>query len=999
MRLAHRLLAGAAALGIALSGPPAHAWKPKTHIYLAEEVLRDALDNGKVTLYETDHASGKILGTLGEFEVDPKILAALRAAPAQYRAGVLGPDAYPDILTGQQIIHPDEALAHDGSASGTDAWMAYLWQRGFATNSDQKIQAFTLGYLTHAAGDVFAHTFVNHFAGGEFMLTPDPTNAVKHLVLEGYIGKRTPETKSAFASRVRTGGGPRNGRKRDDLGLDPDAGADPIVYEQVNMPVTQANTSIAGVEDFIYREMTYAPPGSLLEQKLLKGGGTSRSIPYVYSLLRNGLQRQVDEYERVRMSKTGPDRLAYAALNGPAAEYKKAWIKDIDAGLAALPAVSHKVATAIVYNEQGTSMDAAEAAMKQYVVDHMASMSGVPDGVVATAKFVADVIEAISPSFLSDAISALMKEPIDALVKGTTGKTAAEWKSYLKNPEAHFDEIMNRRGGGHGGEVDHPITLADFNRDHLKIADPGFQNPSLKWKIEELPPAFNTVQLTKMLMLGDAGMGQLAGALQAKGAPMGAQPGQFRNHMLGWVRSLDAGNQWQGRKGRKPGPSPLPAFAKGGNAAAYYKLFLTQTGEQPIADAGTHGSNPAPADPQPRQPAPQDLRPWVDTWETTYGTVKLALSPDGVLSGRLMLVDPATGLSQESDRLELRAGASPGALVGTSKYAAHVGEVSMTLSAGGDSFTATTRMAGASNPSAWTGRRSRLRQGPPAPAPAPAPIDASLPKGRVTPLSVQVIGALPSAEVKAFTAKAGAIIEKVLATPTLHKPRGFSITRSLTIDSPPPEQPQSNPFVGRATMIPQTIDLSHGAQPDADGAYMGRLEGPTFQIRFNNLTALYANNSGGGMSDPRYLPMKMTRIQGFPVFQVGVRQVILIAKPGRLPYVPMTKGEYLDRLAREVPNDTRIAPTRAAMTPQDHAAPACESARLRDLFGDCSKSDATYLVRLNPDYFDKGARKGAIQLVAISTPIPGGHGHKILEPKLKAAASELDLKSIQAMLD
>ena len=61
-------------------------------------------------------------------------------------------------------------------------------------------------------------------------------------------------------------------------------------------------------------------------------------------------------------------------------------------------------------------------------------------------------------------------------------------------------------------------------------------------------------------------------------------------------------------------------------------------------------------------------------------------------------------------------------------------------------------------------------------------------KGRVAPLSVQVIGALPQAEVKAFTAKAGTIIDKVLATPALHQPRGFSITRSLTVDSPPSDR-------------------------------------------------------------------------------------------------------------------------------------------------------------------------------------------------------------------
>lgn len=271
-------------------------------------------------------------------------------------------------------------------------------------------------------------------------------------------------------------------------------------------------------------------------------------------------------------------------------------------------------------------------------------------------------------------------------------------------------------------------------------------------------------------------------------------------------------------------------------------------------------------------------------------------------------------------------------------------------------------------------------------------------KGRVAPLSVQVIGALPQAEVKAFTAKAGTIIDKVLATPALHQPRGFSITRSLTVDSPPSDQVQSQPFVARATMIPQMINLEAGAKPDAEGAYMGRLEGPTFQIRFNSLTALYPNDNGDRLDQPRDLPMKMTAIQGFPVFQVGIRQVILIAKPGRLPYRPMTKGEYLDWLAKEIPDDTRLAPTRAALTGQQLAAPACASSRLSQLFGDCAKGAAP-IVRLNPAYFDKGVRKGAIQLVAISTPIPGGHGHKILEPKLKAAASELDLASIQALLD
>lgn len=271
-------------------------------------------------------------------------------------------------------------------------------------------------------------------------------------------------------------------------------------------------------------------------------------------------------------------------------------------------------------------------------------------------------------------------------------------------------------------------------------------------------------------------------------------------------------------------------------------------------------------------------------------------------------------------------------------------------------------------------------------------------RGRVTPLGVQVIGALPAAEVKAFTAKASAIVEAALATPSLNQPRGFSITRSLTIDAPPQDQPQANPFVGRATMIVQLIDVESGSKADAAGAYMGRLEGPAMTIRFNNLTALYANNSGGTMDEARYLPLKMTPVGGFPTFRVGVNQVILVARPGRLPYVQMTKGEYLRQQARQI-DDPKLAADLAALSPQQASAPACASSRLRERFGDCAAPDATFYVRLNPAYFDKGARKGAIQLAAISTPIPGGHGHKVLEPRLKAAAGEIDLAAVQAMLD
>lgn len=701
-----RALLCGVALAAALAAPPAYAWKPKTHIYLAEEALRDALDDGKVTLRLTDYRTGKVVGELGAFEADPQILAALRAAPQQYRAGVLGPDAYPDILTGQQIIHPDAAEAIGAGADGSNAWLTHLWRRGFVDNSSPQVRAFTVGYLTHAAGDVFAHTFVNHFAGGEFMLTPDPTNAVKHLVLEGYIGKRTPATISAVSSSVTTGG-PLTARKRDDLGFDDEVKRSRATYYGT---VTQEQTSIAGVESFIYRELTYAAPGSVLERKLMKGAGASRSIPYIFSTLRNGLQKEVEAYDRTRLSKNGPARLAYAASFGPAAEYRRAWIKDIDAGLAAFPVVSHEIAKAIVYNEGGSDMKRAKAVMDQYVVDHLASMAGAPDAAVATVAFISSVIDGILPPPMREALRSLMQAPLDLLIKGVSGRTADEWADYLKNPETHFDEVMTRRGGGHDGESDHPIDLATFNREHLKLADSGYSNPSLKWRVDDLPPAFNTIQLTKLMLLGDKGLADLEAALKAKGATMGGPPGEFRNLMLGWVRSLDAGNQWQGLSG-----APQPAFAANGGSA-YRRLFLQQLGEKPwIADEAQE----APADAQTPPAAPaQDLAPFAGDWDTTLGRATLVLGEDGVLRGRLMTRD-AYGAEREGERLELGDGQTPGQLKGQALYAAHASELTLTFDAERNAFTGAVKAQGSSSPLAWSGKRLAAK-GPEKAEPEPA---------------------------------------------------------------------------------------------------------------------------------------------------------------------------------------------------------------------------------------------------------------------------------------
>lgn len=550
--------------GLALAGP-ADAWKPRTHIYLAELARRDAID-GRVTIYEVEHVSGRIVGELGQFEVDPKILPALRDSAAQFRAGVVGPDAYPDMVTGQQLIHPgtnphilgDPTYGELASAPGTDAWLTHLWRIAYGrqTMSDAArtqmgggvagtlrsgsadghfqtpaIRAFVVGYVTHAAGDMFMHTFVNHYTGGDFALQPDPRNAVKHIVLEGYVGTRT----------QRLGQG---------MGI-----------------------SINGVDDFIHLFMVAGRPGTILYDHLMQGAGAGTSFPAVFSALRANLQRDVDEYERARLVRKGPERVAYAMRHGPEAEYKKAWIDDIDKGLRAWPVTSHLIAQEIIYNEQD-SMNLSEAKFHatDFMWKHGFSMMGVPDAVVTPINWVRAVLAAL-PSPFQALIDAIKEALLDWAVKTATGMSPDELSSYLKDPAHHFDAVMNSPGGGYGGRSETRVTLAEFNRDVLKIDDPSTEHPDLHFHPYEFAPAFNTIQMTKIAFLSEKGMADLRAAMKAKGVDTPPAAGRFENAMLGFLTSIDGDNRWQQAAGQRG-----QVFARG-NAAAWRMLFKRQIGE------------------------------------------------------------------------------------------------------------------------------------------------------------------------------------------------------------------------------------------------------------------------------------------------------------------------------------------------------------------------------------------------------------------------------------
>ncbi len=524
-------------IGVFSHTSSALAWKPTTHVYLAEQAIKDALDDGKITVYRVDYQTGKVIFEggapvkVGDYEVDPEILDALRKYRAQYRAGVFGPDAYPDILTGQQVIHPNT-----NNVGGTNAWLQYLWDSASRPENNKPwIKAFVVGYLTHAAGDMYGHTFVNNFTDGPFEIEPPegPENAIKHIVLESYVDKLLPS------------------------------------------PTYDAR--IDGVEDFIYRFMINATPGSMLDKHLLvRGGkGTDFSVPRRYSTIRAKLEADLKAYSdkvnkyngrivdkrreaegckvySLNCSKTilyaeaaaiATEKSAYIARNKLQIEYKRAWRNDIDTGLKAWPKVSHEVAKALFFNPQRRAdTDRAKELLTQYAIDHLAKMEGSPD----VASSLINIVRAIVPDFKY--IEELKKKFYRQLVKETTGIDIDELKEYLTEPANHFDSVMSQGAGER-------VNSQTFRQKYWSNPEPSKFN-------DYNPATYNTVLMSKLILLKQSEVNRLLRDLGSSSEL------PTSNIMLGFITTLDGDNEWS--KG----------LILARSCETYSKIFMRQPGEK-----------------------------------------------------------------------------------------------------------------------------------------------------------------------------------------------------------------------------------------------------------------------------------------------------------------------------------------------------------------------------------------------------------------------------------
>jgi hypothetical protein len=548
-----RLLAGIA-LFLAAVGP-LPAWKVITHAHLAFIARADALDDGKIVIYLADHDTGRLVlnaagkpEEIGRYEVDPRILRVLRDFPEHFRAGVIGTDVLPDMLTAQTIVHPDNGAI---GRTTSDEWLDLIWTDALKTWSDRAL-AFAAGYLAHGAGDLYGHTFVNDYAGGPFMLG---RNALKHFVLESYIDNRTPREDGFF------------------------------------------DISIEGIEPFLHRTLVVQPmiwrPGT---DSIRGGAMINYSPPRVFQAMREqiiiiaGIARETlkqaeKDYparirqltsEAARCAKSDPVKSARLTADAAALSaeftalkaaskagiaYLSAWIKDIDEGLKAWPDFGRRLAGTIFFCA-ATDKQAASSAAQDFMNAHGLSMCGLPDMLGETLARNKRFYEMI-PKDIRDLVDLFKTDPVLYLLEKAWGLT---W-DLVKNPAVHFDEIMNDPPGMR-------TTLRAFNRDVLKITDIG-NTTSETYDWQNIPAMVNTVTMTKLSWLSPGGFQAFIRDLEDRGytsntvEPLIAAPENGKPMILGFMKSLDHDNQWC--------EDPKLLFVR--DPCVYKRLFLKQIGE------------------------------------------------------------------------------------------------------------------------------------------------------------------------------------------------------------------------------------------------------------------------------------------------------------------------------------------------------------------------------------------------------------------------------------
>lgn len=135
--------------------------KHRGHVYMAHLIHEELFRNkGWLEIKTIPDTDGKRKST--KYKV-PEVLAdAILQHRGCFIAGSIGPDFFPDMITGQMYIHPQN--------SGKFLEFMYEQLRMIHPNTQEfeKALAFYAGWLMHYCGDMYGHQYVNLYSYGWF---------------------------------------------------------------------------------------------------------------------------------------------------------------------------------------------------------------------------------------------------------------------------------------------------------------------------------------------------------------------------------------------------------------------------------------------------------------------------------------------------------------------------------------------------------------------------------------------------------------------------------------------------------------------------------------------------------------------------------------------------------------------------------------------------------------------------------------------------------------
>ena len=582
---------------------PSFAWKPVTHVYLAKESVNEVETGFTIPFYRANYSDKTKGDLIDRYEADERLVNAIKNERHSFYAGVFGPDAYPDMPTGQGLIHVscpelneennlDGGCAFSPHSVISSDWLEHIWDRANAewnaaeantpvgqNNPKDDVLAFAFGYLVHAAGDMFMHTFINDFAGGPFSYQSD--NGVRHYLLEGYVEKKTP----------------------------------PLEADDYSLDMTE------DVRAFIYNTLVNATVGSTLDEELMIKFNTSTiaSVPRNFSSLRNALVSAVDQYDRdlmaydvaidplfasldecldraaddnlfndcsvfelgdlsTRISLKVAEKSVYVLPRLASMEHARNWIRDINEGLNEWPKFSHKVAKSLFFNIEGKlNREQLADDWGVYYRDYFIKMLGGTNLASDVLNFKESIMEALYINDVKDRIkdweTFYRDQFLDIIISVISqGELDLEqFEAIVKSPELHFDAFLNKEDPSGLNPNARKVSLASYDQLLHLVGNSPSENYFDK---NSFPVAHNTITMVKLMLLSEAGQKSLFNDLCNSGDCSHEPDG---NPMLGFIRTLDGDNEWHNH-------SEKMYFAK--NCGVYQSLFMLQEGDEGSVQPG-----------------------------------------------------------------------------------------------------------------------------------------------------------------------------------------------------------------------------------------------------------------------------------------------------------------------------------------------------------------------------------------------------------------------------